>query len=215
MVQGLSALAALLGVAISAAISLVLSKWVAANEIKKMRLETKKAFDSKLIEERLKRYPELFALLSQFIKDVEFGSVSKETVKTLLTAVNAWDSQNAIVLSHSTAKGCYDYRHYLSNLLKNEENSFSEDRLKELHTMTAVVEFALRSDIGIYGIKSSKEGDIEIRHVDSYARLEEITQELKEMKRDLKESSRHDPSRESPDNAALAKGPWWSWARWR
>lgn len=185
MAQELSTLAALVGVAISALISWVLSKSAAANEIKKMRLEAKKTYESRLIEERLKCYPPLFALLSQFIKDIQFGSVSREMVESLFAAVNRWDSQNAILLSHFAAERCYRFRHYLAET-RSDANLFSEEGLDKLHKNTAEVEFALRSDIGIYGI--SNEGDPDLRRVDSYALLEKVRQDFKDVERDLKES---------------------------
>jgi hypothetical protein len=184
MAQELSALAALVGVAISALISWALSK----REIKKMRLELKRAYESRLIEERLKRYPGFFALLSQFIKDIEFGSVSRETVESLLAAANEWDSQNAIFLSDSAANNCYGYRHDLDDVIKST-SPFSNDLLDELRAKTRDVEYALRSDIGIYGI--SNEGDHDLVRVDSYESLrQKMRQEFKDIKRDLKESQR-------------------------
>jgi len=182
-----AALMGLTGIVISAIISLFLSRSVATNEIKKVRLEIKKTYEARLIEERLKRYPGLFSLLSNFIKDIEFRSISKATVLSLLAAINDWDSQNAIFFSWSAAVTCYNFRQYLSKLLRETEIDVilsSASQGEELRKKTAEVEFALRSDIGIYGIESSAEGDFALRFVDSYPELEEMIQ-LRALKRDL------------------------------
>ena len=190
MAQELSALAALVGVAISALIAWALSK----REIKRMRLEVKSTYESRLIEERLKRYPGLFALLSQFIKDIQFGSVSRETVESLFAAVNAWDSQNAMLLTHFAAERCYIFRHYLAERLRktgSDAGLFSKEELDELHKNTAEVEFALRSDIGIYGILN--EGDHDLRRVDSYTLLDKVKKDFEKMERDLAASQQSGP----------------------
>lgn len=184
MAEGLADVSALLGIVVSAIISILLSKTVAKSEFRKVRLEVKKTYESRLIEERLKRYPALFARLSQFIKDIEFGSVSRETIESFLAAVNDWDSQNAIILSNATALRCYTFRHLLFGVLRETTSTapIPSNLLENLRGNTAEVEFNLRSDIGIYGIESLEEGDYEVRRVETFEQLNRATNKVRDLK---------------------------------
>jgi hypothetical protein len=178
------ALVAVLGVILSGLVSLVTSRKVALNEFKKMRFEAKRTYDAKLFEERLKRYPTLFFLLSKFIKEIEFGSVSRDAVEALMRDVNTWDSEHAIVLSQFSADACYEFRHHLRGLLREGVDSLnaqlsSQGFLQDLRRRAAIVEFVLRSDIGIYGIENSEGGDYDLRVIDSYEKFDEMRGYLK------------------------------------
>ena len=179
------ALIALVGVVLSALISQVTSKRVAGNEIQKIRFEAKRTYEAKLLEERLRRYPQVFSLLSAFIKEIQFGAVSRETIGTLFTEVNAWDSQNAIVLSHSSAEVLYIFRQDLNTMLQASGDDQLEVKLgareflEGLRSKTANVEFVLRSDIGIYGIRGSEESGYDVYVIDSLQKLEELRKRYK------------------------------------
>lgn len=162
MTEGvIAALVAMFGALLSTLISLFVSRKVAANEIQKLVVKARTSFDTRLLEKRLDVYPALFLLLSNFIKEIEFGFVSRDTINKLVNEMNKWDSANAIFFSKISADVCYEFRHYLGNLQKEHDNEVkkhlsSSEFLENLRDRTATVEFVLRSDLCIYGIKPSK-----------------------------------------------------------
>src|SRR5712692_8051552 len=95
----IAALVATSGALLSTLISLFVSRRVAANEIQKLVVKARTSFDTRLLEKRLDVYPALFLLLSNFIKEIASGFVSRDTINKLVNEMNRWDSANAIFFS--------------------------------------------------------------------------------------------------------------------
>lgn len=169
-------LVALVGVLLSVLVSLLISRSTVSTELRKLRFEAKKTYDSKLLDKRLDIYPGLYFLLSDFIKETHRKPVSKEMVKTLLGCIEEWDSKNAVYFSIDTANVCYQFRGYLVKLLRLSDEEFlktfsSRKSVRALRDEAASLEFALKSDLGIYGIEDSDNEVYGIRFVNSFTQI--------------------------------------------
>lgn len=169
-------LIALAGVLLSAVVSLLLSRNAIGTEVRKLRFEAKKTYDSKLLEKRIEIYPGLYSILSKFIKELRDSSLSKDMVKSLLTEVEDWDSKHSVYFSIGTAGVCYAFRKHLYELCKLKEEEFlkrfsTTEDVRKLRHETASLEFALKSDLGIYGIEASDDDVYGTRFVDSHAQI--------------------------------------------
>ncbi len=154
----LIALIALIGVLLSVSVSLLASKNAVNTELRKLRFESKRFYDSKLLEARLSVYPRLYFLLSSFIKEAKYESIRRSTLETLLAQINEWDSKNAVFLSEHSGHVCYLFREDLWELLQKGDEELrrtlsSPDFLKDLTKMVQGVEVAIKSDLGIYGVE--------------------------------------------------------------
>jgi hypothetical protein len=145
-------------------------------ETQKLRVAARTIYETKLFEKRLDAYQSLFPLLSKFIKKIEFGSVLKDDIGKFLDAINEWDSKYAVFLSKLSADVCYEFRHELYDFAGADDARTSKllslkGFLEELRNRTAAVELALRSDLGIYGIRPSKSNIYEVDTVRSIQEL--------------------------------------------
>ena len=169
-------LIALAGVLLSAIVSLLISRNTIHTELRKVRIEAKKTYDSKLLNKRLDVYPGLYSILSKFIKELRYEHPSKDMLKSLLTNVDDWDSLHALYFSTETAIVCYDLRANLNKLCKLKDEEFlkifsSSEKIKELRDEAASLEFALKSDLGIYGIETSESEGYNIKFVNSFTQI--------------------------------------------
>ena len=175
----IAALIAFSGVIISVLISVILSVRQTNTELKKIQFEGRQGISDQLLEARLRVYPSLYALLSNFDKVIRFGTASEpeiynsksdipveidtkslphEIVTKLYQDVLKWDSQHAILLSAFAGGVLHNFRLILYPLAHMPKEEFhkqygSPSLLKTLLTEANKVEFALKSDIGIYNVE--------------------------------------------------------------
>lgn len=156
------AIIALLGVVLSAFVSLLVSRRVVATESRKLRFEAKKIYDDKLLSVRVAIYPHLYFLLSSFIKMSRCKPINRDMLEELLNGMNEWDCKNAIFLSAHAGQACHDLRHYLSRLLTKSDKALarilsSPNFSNVLAERMRRVELGLKSDLGIYGVEIKSE----------------------------------------------------------
>jgi hypothetical protein len=125
--ENLSTLIALFGVLLSAGISLLTSRIVSRNETRKMRLEAKKIYASKLLDTRIEVYPALYNSLSHFVKTIRKESIQRHEVESFLATAQEWDSKNAIFLSARTGYMITRLRKSIESLLIGHSNRRDED----------------------------------------------------------------------------------------
>jgi len=167
---------ALVGVILSGIVSIIVSRRTINTEFKKLRFEAKKTYDSKLLDKRIEVYPSLYFNLSDFIKKIHRKSVSIEMLQSLIERIEEWDSKNAIYFSVDTANVCYKFRSRLYKLSRMPAEDFVKifavpESVKELRDQTASLEFALKSDLGIYGIQDSDQEVYGVRFVTSFPEI--------------------------------------------
>ncbi len=173
-----TALIAAMAASIAAIVSYITGHRQAKIEIEKFRSELQSCFGGKLFEKRLDVYPELYRHISDLIKTMRYGEISKETVIGLFERWQEWDSRHAILFSAYTHGICSPVRHEIGRL-----SQLSDDDLRsEIDTMKARqllklslqrVELALRHELGVFAFESPTDfEEIERRHSYEAAHLD-------------------------------------------
>jgi hypothetical protein len=167
--EAIPALIALLGVMLSIAISLLTSRVVSKNETRKFILEARKAYDSKLLETRLSVYPNLYLIISKFVKHIRHEPVSGDDINSFLREIDEWDSRNTILLSARTGHMCGRLRETLEAWLRDGVARRPDiSTLQDLIQKIGVLELALKSDLGIFGVEAN---GLDTKVVDSYKEI--------------------------------------------
>lgn len=167
------ALISLGGVALSVIISFLTSLRLTKTELEKLRSEIKRTYADRLLSKRLETYPSLYYLTSNFLKEIQYGSVNSSLLEDLHVQLMEWDSKNAIFLSSYASRKLYSFRKRLVTELNQltDENLKNPDFLNALRDQLENLEIALRNDIGVYVVEFS---DPDIR----FSSFKEIPREL-------------------------------------
>jgi hypothetical protein len=164
--EAIPALIALSGVLLSIAVSLLTSRMVFYNEARKLALEAKKGYDSKLLETRLNVYPGLYLMISKFAKQIRHEPISKDDIRSFMQGIDEWDSTNAILLSARTSVLCARLRKSLEACLKDDLVGGPDiSALQDLIRRIGVLELGLKSDMGVFGVEDA---GLDTRIVNSY-----------------------------------------------
>ena len=142
--------------------ALITARWTAGTELTKLSVGVQQKVFEQLVEARLARYPELYWLLSSFRKSTGGSrprTLDHATLDALLTAVNNWDSHNALFLGPEAAHVCAEFRTNLWTLWGTNRNA-TEEEIDGLVDHSNKLELALRSDLGIYGIQKLTKGEV-------------------------------------------------------
>lgn len=179
------ALISFLGVFISVLISLFASLRVTNTELQKLRVEIQKTYADKLIDKRLEIYPNIYFMLSNFMKKIEIGTVSTNELRTLHTEMSEWNSKHSILFSGYTGGISFRFRRMTTELLQKPDDELqkkfqSTDFLKELRHKVSEFELALKSDLGIYFVEFSGSAD----KFASYGELNEAVQKKRLLPKD-------------------------------
>lgn len=174
------ALISFTGVVLSVLISFLTSSRLTRTELEKLRSEVKKTYADRLLSKRLETYPGLYYLASNFLKEIQYGSVDNLLLNEFRTQLIEWDSKNAIFLSSYASRKLYSLRRRLVRELKQltDEELKDQDLLKDLQKQVERLEVALRNDIGVYVVEFS---DPDVR----FSSFEEIPREPPKRNRKL------------------------------
>jgi hypothetical protein len=147
----------LVGGGLTALISYVTARIAISNELRKLRFEAIKLYESKILEMRSSTYPGLYCILSDLAKKARRPPISKAIMQDALSQINDWDSKHAIFLSPHSTRVCHGFRKKLNAISESSENNFSNrEVIADLIENIGIFEYALKSDIGIYGIEGSQ-----------------------------------------------------------
>lgn len=179
-IEAIVSLIAVLGVALSALASLLISKQNVQTELKKLTSEIQLNYAGQLLQKRLESYPRLYALLSNFGKDRQAKvKINGEYLTTFLKQINEWDSAYAIFLSARAGRHCFQFRTALAKLCKKNDKEISEQlRGPQSAFMAALreLELSLKGDIGVFAVEFSPEKS----YFDSYKAIAEAVKEEEE-----------------------------------
>jgi hypothetical protein len=151
------------GVVISAVLSLRLAKSAAGAEIEKTRQTLTSTYAGKLADARLAAYPKLYPLLSDLAKHIEGGSdmhitgehLTVTDARSLLSKLNAWDSEHALLLSDHASTEIFELRQRLVPIaLETAARQLTETELNELLQNAQCLEIALKVDLGVYEVET-------------------------------------------------------------
>ena len=155
---------ALSGVVISVLASSIVSVWQSRVQVRRYRDEIVQEFGIRVFEKRMEAYPPLYASLSRFMKTVEFGKISPESIARLLEELQTWDSDHSILFSRKAGRLCYTLRHKLHGLSELSETEIErrfpagsqEERFSEAEKLTrhvGALELALKNELGAYAFE--------------------------------------------------------------
>lgn len=154
-IEVVAPLIALIGVIISALISYIISVRQSKSELQKLRTEIYREFGSKLFEKRLEVYPELYALLSGFVKVIQFDKISKAALKDFLSKWQEWDTRNALFFGSFTGSLSFFLRREFIEMANKSDEELerelsSADSLKRLRKQLGRLELALKHELGVF-----------------------------------------------------------------
>ena len=89
------------------------ARWKIKTEWKKFEREVNERYASKLFEARLDTYPSLYAMLSEYAKQIYYLKASKESMEVFQDALDKWNNEHGILLG----KGSYHISSRLRELL--------------------------------------------------------------------------------------------------
>jgi hypothetical protein len=156
----LAALIALVGVVVSVIVSLFINVRQTNAELQKLRSEIQQTYADKLLDKRLEVYPDMYFILSDFMKNIEDGIVTKTDVNELHQQTRDWNSRYSVFFSGDTGGISYRFRQMLSELIKMTDEEYRRkfedpEALRELRHRVGEFELALKSDLGIYVVEFS------------------------------------------------------------
>lgn len=155
----LTALIALSGVALSVLISYLTSRRQASIEIMKFRAELLRLYGGQLYEKRIQAYEEIYYCLSNFVKDLKYGNLTKSRLKDFNKEIKGLDSKYSFYFSATTT---YIGGKFIKEVMQFENKSDEEfdkhfsslDNKKELGFKIGQYELALKNELGIYKFDS-------------------------------------------------------------
>ncbi len=148
-------LVALGGVILSVLFSYLASKRSIDNELRKLRIEAQRAYDSKVLESRISTYPQLYFLLSDLAKTTRRSGFSNDMLEAFIAKVDDWDSRNSLFMSLHTASTCYEFRAFIRQVIPTLVAELAKVDRNFLDRI-GMLEFALKSDLGICGVKGAQ-----------------------------------------------------------
>ncbi len=154
-----TAIIALVGVALSTAISFFLGRRQAAVEIDKLRIDLQSSLGGKLYERRLQVYPELYEQLSGLIKELEANRVSRSTLEAASARIAAWDTRFSIFFGSVAGSTCHALRKRLIELVEQTDEHVAaqmsdENERQRLRREIQEMELALKHELGTYHFES-------------------------------------------------------------
>ena len=152
------ALITLAGIVLSIITSLIVSLRVSSIELQKLRAEIQQTYADKLLENRLEVYPSLYEPLSNFVKVIRFGSISKSSFEQLRTQMEDLNSKHSVLFSGRTGVIFHKFLMMLAELSEIPEDALqkkyaSDEEKRELRHCIGEVELALKNDLGIYVVE--------------------------------------------------------------
>jgi hypothetical protein len=156
--ESVSALVPIIAAAVSALVAAAVA-WLTARigvktELTRLRLGTQQKLLEQIVPMRLSAYPEMYSYLSDLVKACAIRTPDFQELRALLDKVNEWDSKHSILLGPDTTNICYDFRTKLQDIVgAGAVNPTREVDREAILRHAELLELALRSDLGIYGVE--------------------------------------------------------------
>jgi hypothetical protein len=122
--------------------------------LKRRRYELLDLYAQRLTDERLKRYPELYKVLSSALKVLDYPDEFPDglDLASLRTTVNEWDSSWGVLLTVESGDKAQQLRRVLHDLSRKQP-PLAADETTALHQALVGLEIALRVDLGVYALE--------------------------------------------------------------
>jgi hypothetical protein len=144
---------AILTGSLSVTTSVVVTALQNRSQLQKIRKEHEQGYEKALFGKRIELYPQLYCVLSEFIKAIQSGQQSRESLLKFKEATDKLNSENAIFFSLHTAQISGRLRKYLILLLDEEcTKAITDENWKRLWKVIERFENSLKADIGIFNL---------------------------------------------------------------
>jgi len=152
------ALISLCGVALSALVSWLISRYQVRLGIQKIRLEMQRIYAERLHEARLVRYEPIYEAIERHVKACQRRSADLSTHRTFYSFVDEWHTKNGFVLSSDTNRRFYTYMRKARRVTERSEEAFKEryaDAVKRREMIRDVweLELGLKNDLGVFELE--------------------------------------------------------------
>ena len=138
------------GVLISVIASVFVAKLQNKTALEKIKKELEQQYAKSLFEQRVKHYPELYALLSSYAKIIQYNKYSLENLIEFRDNLDEWNNEYAIFFTETSARLSGKFRHYLAALISNgQESPITNHDLDATKKMIRVFENSIREEIGV------------------------------------------------------------------
>lgn len=157
--------AAVISAAVAAGVAWITTRASFRSMLGQLKLDVQKELLEQIVEKRSAIYPKLYSLLSDLPKAAQGDSTEYSNPRDLFARVNEWDSEYSIFLGPDAANICWQFR----QILRDFAHDFPElgagatftpevrERGRKLLNQAKLLELALRSDLGIYGVDVDSE----------------------------------------------------------
>lgn len=153
----------IISVIISVVSSIVITALKNKSELKNIKTQLEQRYATSLFDKRVEIYPNLFFILSNYGKIIEYGKQTKTNLTEFRDNLDSWDSKNAIYLTPPIFKFSWRFRKYLNLVLSTcSESELSETNWDDLRNILIQYAKVIRAEIGIFDSKPvGTTGDIE------------------------------------------------------
>lgn len=103
-----------------------------------------------LYQRRLNCYPDLYEIVSEFVKRISFDEVTRDQIVSFAAKLDSWDSKYAILLSPAATEAIYDLRYVFRDFIDREGLTFDEQNTQQLIRKSNLLENALKTELGVY-----------------------------------------------------------------
>lgn len=135
-------------------------------ELRRLQLQTHSEYADALLKARLEYYPELYSIVSEFVKQVwgfrsgrlGYVGASGSQLQDLSSRVNDWDSKHAILMSMDTSGALWSLRKAVQEKVRcipSEDISLTLEEIayKDIGEKIAAVELAMKTDLGVFAVE--------------------------------------------------------------
>ena len=176
----IASIISIVGVLISVSVSIFVTRVQYKGELEKIRQQLEQKYVKSLFDKRIEIYPQLFTLLSNYGKIIQYNKQNAENLNELRNNLDNWNNQHGIFFSRDTAKLSSRFREYLHVMLDVKAEYKIQNKDWELiEDARQSFEMSLKSEIGVANMPTvSKLEGIEKMH----KRLDDRISEIKNAK---------------------------------
>ncbi len=150
----IAAVIALVGVLVSITSSFFVARFAAKNERERIKQQLHNVYSERIVTERINSYPQLYDLVSSFLKTVYDGSFVEEgSIFQLKDSVRKWDGKHAMFMGSQTQHDMYLFRKALDSFCDSFDESnreYAMNDLEELWKSMTRLELSLKADVGVF-----------------------------------------------------------------
>jgi hypothetical protein len=143
-----------LGVIISVMVSVIITRQQNKVELEKITRQLEQAYAKSLFDKRVETYPQLYYLLSNYSKTIQYNKQNVKNLIELRDEIDDWNSHYGLFFTSSTGKLSGTFRGYLKTILAEGAKSIIKDEdWNNIRRMLYHFEKSIRAEIGVATIE--------------------------------------------------------------